>query len=412
MPLHEPVSPGASSARRLRFAVLGLLLAGLSVLLWQFRFEPAGPVLGLRIGPDFHGWTVVAPDRIKNDGTTWTLHPGDAAGDAVGTEGLLPGIERQRFVHVILDAAWEDVVRRDNRSWWSARVSLGGKKSDGTAVWPQDGDLINASGSRGWHRMEVVMDLPPDFAEPRIFIENLAATGILRVRNLQVVAVRQRPWIPAATAGLLAAWLAWSAGLVGARRGRPRQAAAALVIVAGGWLLVFPQPHYQARPFPGGFALGRDAARPPEIASRPEASPAPPAAPAEPAPPAAVPDPPAEPPIVPENTASPAAGRSTHPLVMIFRKIDHRWSFAHVAAFGLFGLALFAIAGIRHGWPFGVAFAALSESIPNLLHREFARDDAMDLLANFAGIALAAAVVRLGGTLARRWKSRATSPAG
>jgi hypothetical protein len=36
----------------------------------------------------------------------------------------------------------------------------------------------------------------------------------------------------------------------------------------------------------------------------------------------------------------------------------------------------------------------------------------MDLLANFAGIALAAAVVRLGGTLARRWKSRATSPAG
>jgi hypothetical protein len=389
--------------RRPLLAASGLLLAVLSAALWQGRFERTGPALGLRIGGDFHGWKVLAADRIAINGTTWTLQA-PAGREVASAEGPLPGATTTRHLHVGLAAAWENVTRRDGRSWWSARVSLGGQLSDGSYAWPQDGDLINARGSRGWHRVECVYDLPPDLGEPRLFINQLAATGILRVRQLTVTPVRQRPWVPAATAGLLAAWLAWSASLLGTDRGRVRQAAAAGVLVAAGWFLVFPQPHYHARAFPGGFALGREIPPPAAAAS--------PVAPLSffPAAPLLAAASPAPPPLPPQLEPPPDDPRAGHGLARAFRKLDENWRFAHVAAFGGFGLVLFALAGLRAGWPAAAALGLLSEIVPNLLRREFRGDDAVDLVANFAGLGLAAAMVHLAGIFRARRRLEAARP--
>ena len=367
--------------RRLLSVLAGLLLGVLSGLLWQFRFEHSAPAANLRIGSDARGWVLHSPEHFKIDRDTWTLAPPDRPAVA-SAEGLLPGLAKQRFLHVAMDAAWENVTRKDDRSWWSARVSLGGRQPDGTCSWPQDGDLINASGSRGWHRVECVFDLPPDIGEPRLFINNLAATGSLSVRRLTVTPVRERPWIPAATVILVLAWLVWTAILVGGKHGLPRQAAASLVFVAAGWFLVFPQMQFHPRPLPGGFLLGREI---PALAA--SGSPATPLAPpqgqveASPTPTASNPSP------------TPPESRSDHGMAKLFRKIDHDWRFAHIAAFCGVGLVLFTLAGLRESWHLAVLLAGLSEVVPNLQLQAFQADDAVDLIANFAGLGLAAGLV-------------------
>lgn len=364
--------------RRLPLVLAGLLLVVLSGLLWQFRFERTGPALGLKVGGDARGWVLRAPDRFQIGPDAWTLLPPE--GKAVASaEGLLNGWGGQRHLHVAVDVTWENVTRKEDRSWWSARISLGGRQADGRYVWPQDGDLINALGSSAWHRVECVFDVPPDIGEPRLFINNLAATGILGVRRLTVTPVRERPWIPVAAAGLIVAWLAWAAAMFGRKHGLPRQTASSAVLVAAGWFLVFPQPHYHARPFPGGFALGREV---PDVTS-----PAPPDLP-----PLARLD---VPPVitVAKPSLPPLEASPNHGLVGLFRKIDHDWRFAHLAAFLGVGLALFTLAGLRESWPFAVLLGVLSEVVPNLLLHEFRADDAADLAANFAGLGLAAVLV-------------------
>ena len=380
--------------RHLLLVLSGLLLAVLSGLLWQFRFERSAPAANLRIGTDTRGWVLHSPERFKIDRDTWTLSPPDRPAVA-SAEGLLPGLAKQRFLHVAMDATWENVTRKDERSWWSARVSLGGRQPDGTCSWPQDGDLINASGSRGWHRVECVFDLPPDIGEPRLFINNLAATGSLSVRRLTVTPVRERPWIPAATVILVLAWLVWTAAMLDRKHGVPRQAASSLVFVAAGWFLVFPQLHFHPRPFPGGFLLGR------EIPALPESiSPAMPVAP----PLAQVEVPPAL--AASKASPPPPESRPDHGLARLFRRVDHDWRFAHVAAFCGVGLALFTLAGLRNAWHLAVLLASLSEVVPNLQLQDFEADDAVDLIANFAGLGLAAGRVltaaRIGSHPARR----------
>ena len=377
--------------RRLLLVFAGLLLVVLSGLLWQFRFERTGPALGLKVGGEARGWVLRAPDRFQIDPDRWTLHPPE--GKAVASaEGLLNGWGGQRHLHVAVDATWENVTRKDDRSWWSARISLGGRQADGRYVWPQDGDLINAFGSSAWHRVECVFDVPPDIGEPRLFINNLAATGQLGVRRLTVTPVRERPWIPAAAAVMILAWLAWAAAVIGGKHGPRRQAASSVVLVAAGWFLVFPQPHYHARPFPGGFALGREL----PDATRPAPPDLPPLVRID------------VPPVitVAKPSLPPLEASPNHGLVGLFRQIDHDWSFAHLAAFLGVGLALFTLAGLRESWPLAVLLGALSEVVPNLLLHEFRGDDAADLAANFAGLGLAAVLVLAAARIRQSRKRR------
>lgn len=381
--------------RRLLLFLAGLLLALLSGLLWQFRFERTGPALGLVVGGEAPGWVMLGPNRFRIDPGTWTLLPPN--GTAVASaEGLLPGLQGQRHLHVAIDATWENITRKDDRAWWSARITLGGRQADGRTVWPQDGDLINACGDRGWHRVECIFELPPDIGEPRLFINNLAATGTLGVRGLTVTPVRERPWVPFAAAALVLGWLAWAAAMLGRKHGFPRQAASSVMLVAAGWFLVFPQPHYHARSFPGGFALGREMPQAPESTS-PAPSLLPPLARIE------------VPPVIKviKTSPPPLEAGTDHLLVKLFRKIDHDWRFAHFAAFCGVGLALFTLAGLRDSWPFAIGLAGLSEVIPNLLMRDFGPDDVVDLIANFAGLGLAAVLVGATGKWLARRRGRA-----
>lgn len=386
--------------RRLLLFLAGLLLASLSALLWQSRFERTGPTLGLHVGGEAPGWLLLGPDRFRIDAATWTLLPPDGTAVACA-EGLLPGLGGQSHLHVAVDATWEGITRKDDRAWWSARISLGGRQADGRNVWPQDGDLINACGDRDWHRVECVFELPPDIGEPRLHINNLAATGTLGVRRLIVTPVRERPWVPAAGALLVLGWLCWTAAMFGRKHGISRLAAASATLVAAGWFLVFPQPHYHSRPFPGGFALGGGM----QIPGAPEStSPAPVVLP----PLVRIEVPPVI--TVTKSSPPPLDAGTDHFVVRLFRKIDHDWPFAHMAAFCGVGVALFTLAGLRDSWPYAITLAGLSEVIPNLLLREFGTDDAVDLVANFTGLGLAAVLVHAAGRFRFRLRDR-RSPA-
>ena len=389
--------------RRVLISLYGVVLTLLTIAAWQFRFERAGPDLDLRLGDDSSGWTLLAAERIDREDDSWTLLPGEGA-ENPSASAPMPGLDELRFARVRLEAAWQGVTRRDGKSWWSARVSLAGRNPEGRFSWPADGDLINAEGDRGWHPVECVLDLPPEMGEPYLFINNLAATGTLQVRNLTVTPVRQRPWVPAATVVIVFGWILWVAGRIGPGKGRPRQCAAALGIVAAGWYLVFPQPNYHARPLPGGFALGREIPRPVK-----ESPPGPVITPVNaPLPAAGEPPPPAKPHPSPATAGSPAPAapepRTTHRLARAFRDIDRDLPLAHLLAFAGFGAGLFLIGGVRATWALAVAIAVSSEIIPNLLRREFKGDDAADLLANLAGLAIAAIALR--GLVAIRRRRR------
>jgi hypothetical protein len=303
---------------------------------------------------------------------------------------------------VTFDAAWDDMERKDGRSWNTGRLSLGMRNSEGRYWWPADGDLINGTGTRARHRVEWVMDLPPGNAEPHLVLVNLAARGVLKVGNLKVTPVRQRGWVPFGTTALLAGWAGWFGLLAGRAFARWRRAAAAACLVTGGWFLVFPQPQYHARPLPGGFLLGPEIQQP---ASMPAAVPLPgPAVVSNVEAPVPARRPVAAPAPVPD-----AMVRTDHPAAGVFRRIDRDLPLAHVFAFAGFGLAAGIFAGCGPIWLAVAAMAVLSEVVPNLLRQDFQADDAVDLAANLAGVLIAAAVITAASRIRRRARARRIS---
>jgi hypothetical protein len=383
--------------RRVLPALAGCLLVLLTASLWRWRFERSAPRLDAAFTRDFQGWTQKSPGRIGVEGDAWVLPP-PAAGASAAAEIGLPGLEQHRYLHVAFDAAWEDIVRKDGRAWWSGRFSLALRDASGRYHWPSDGDLINAVGTRGRHRVERVLDLPSVPGEIRLVLVNLAASGTLRTAALEVTPVRQRAWVPAAAVAVATAWTAWFAWLAGAALAHWRRLGLALTMVAGAALLVFPQPQYHALPLPGGFALGEEIPAP--LAAPPPPSPPPVAPPAAPA--VARPSPPA-PPVA---AAPQQARRATHPAADVVRKVDHDFPLAHVVVFLALGLATSLLAGARRGWRWALPVALLSEVLPNLLRQDFQRDDLLDLAGNLAGVAVATVAALAAATWVRRRKDR------
>ena len=387
--------------RRLLMTLTGILLIILSVVTWQYRFVRAAADADLHTDARLRNWTVIQSDGIIRSDGTWTLLPPDEETRA-SVESLMPELDNMRFVRVKVEAKWDDVVRRDGKSWWSARISLAGTQTNGRYFWPEDSDMINAVGTRDWHWVECVFNLPPGLGDPHLFINNIAKSGTMQIRNLSITPVRQRKWFQAATVVVLGCWAGWIAAFFGGEKGHLRRAAAVASTLTAGWFLVFPQPTYHARPFPGGFAVGGEipasltveippAAKPPVLTSTDKIAPPPTPAPET------------------SKTASPEPSlellekkQQHHSIAHKFRQLDQEWRFGHAAAFFGVGIAIFVLAGLRHSWHLVTTLAVLSEVVPNILRQEFMPDDQVDLIANLAGVALAITASRVGTTLYNR----------
>lgn len=406
-----------------RFSIsllLAVLLATATGTLWRHRFEHAGPPLSEPFKPGLPGWKWIdGKGREKNPDATGALVLSKQNGDpAINVERSLGKLDGVRFLHLQADVKWTDVKEQNNILWATARGLIYGKRPNGTNTWPKDHWLINAYGSSDWHREESVFDLVPDIGEARFALQHLGERGTIEVRNVEITVVRQRSWYVPATTILTVLWVFWAAWAIAPALPKPlrlrpiRSLLGGAAVIAASWFLVFPQPRFCARPLVGGFELGQ---------------PIPPPAPQAPPPPAPKPVPP---PQVPQQTVTPppvavaptpapappppappvAEKREARSVEQEIRKLDERFNFLHLLAFGAFGLALFSLTSHR-AWPMAAIVALASEALPNWqLEQAWDLGDLGDLASDFSGLALAALAVILVKRLWRTRVSRSNDP--
>lgn len=389
--------------------LLAVLLAGTTAMLWRHRFEHAGPPLSEPFKPGLPGWNWLGGNgRETNPDASGALVLSKRENDpAINVERVLGQLEGVRFLHLQAEAKWTDVKQLGGIRWANARALIYGRLPNGINTWPKDHWLISAYGSSDWHREESVFDLMPDIGEARFAIQHLGEHGTLEIRNVEINVVRQRTWYVPATALLTGLWIVWAAWTLAPalpptlRLRTLRCLLGGGAVIAASWFLVFPQPRFCARPLIGGFELGQPVTAPPA----PLAVPAPPP---PVAPPAAIP-----PPVTPPSTPAPppvAEKREARTIEQEIRKLDDRFNFLHLLAFGAFGLALFSLTSLR-SWPIAAIVALASEALPNWqLEQAWDLGDLGDLVSDFSGLALAALGVTLVKRLWRTRVSRSTDP--
>lgn len=411
----------------------GNVLVGLSlltILLWQSRFVRCGPnLLAENACESLTHWTggeTINPAyaQANADGMVLTKQKNQPNFSLYKN---LERIENVRFLAVTVDAAWENAKPHPVIRWLLPRVVIAGFDTNNRFCAPLDHGIVDARGTRGWHRVQRVVELPPDLAKARLSIDGFGEEGVLRLRNLRVEAVKQRIWFIPATLVLLGLWaLALGRILRPHIRGRGVWVRAVLIgcgIIFGMWHFVFPQGRTLFLPLIGQFLMGatvmpaRDPVPiPPPTQEIAEVAVQPPPPSNKPTPrlrtivppdPSASPKTPPVPsvaevkkvPIPATVTASPEMRQGTQ-LGQKMRQWDMKWNInkynlTHFTAFFGIGLFVFGLAGSWRIWPLPCIVALLGEIIPNALFNTWDRGDWWDLLANCSGLALALGIVML-----------------
>lgn len=407
------------------------------MLLWQWRFVRTGPnLLAENSCESLAHW-------IGGD----TINPAYAKADAGGIVLTkqknqpnfslfqhLDGIDEVRFLAVSADAAWENAQAHSVVHWLQPRVVIAGYDAQNRFCAPMDHGIVNASGTRDWHRVQRVVELPPDLAKARLSIDGFGVEGVLRLRNMRVEVVKQRAWFMPATLVLLGLWaVALGRMLYPHIHGRARSVRAFLIacgILFGAWHFVFPQGRTLFTPLLGQFSMGGTVVAviepvPPAKEIAEVVEPTPPSPTQRPAPrqrtivpqdasKKTIPAPPvAEEKIVPipkAPTAAPEMRQGTQ-LGQRFRQWDMKWNFSkynftHFTAFFGIGLFVFGLAGSWRIWPLPSVVAVLGEIIPNALFNTWDRGDWWDLVANFSGLGVALAIVMLVQRIRARRRNR------
>jgi len=413
-------------------ALLGLV--GATILLWQARFaaipHPFNGDAGFEAG--FDGWSTGGGKnglRQENGSTVARFARPARDGEYSSASRWFGPLEGLRYLHVEMEAKWQDVIIK-HANWLGPRLVLMSKDPRESNRHNWDHWAYIASGSRDWHREEVVFELDPGMSDVGLAFQMLARQGEMEVREFRITAVRLRPWIPAATALLV---IGWAICLASRLRGRKqpvswwRAGAAAILIVASSWYLVFPGPGTQYRPLVGSLLIGstespstptadpaQQPAAPETSAGRPSQAVPAPAAPASetaqpakprmrvipainhtqqptPAAPPKSSTAPSPPPTVTRPAPSPHPKPPSQPITSDdLRNLDLKLDLLHILPFLGLSLGVFLILGTLRPWPLLSAVALLSEIMPNWHGRWTGADDLLDLAANVVGVALGA----------------------
>ena len=424
----------------------GFALLLLTAIVWQFRF--------VRVGPN-----LLVDDACESI-THWSGAPSDASLLQAGPNGLvltkkplgrsfsltkmIDRIEGVRFLSVRADVAWENAVPAYPINWAQPRIVIMGQDQQGRYCAPVDHGVLGATGTKLWHRINSVVELPPEMKTVRIYVDAYGKEGTLRVNRLRVEAVKQRTWFVPMTVVLLGSWALLisraMSGLIIGRLPLVRAFALACGVLLGTWHFVFPQGRTLFRPFLSEFFLGEKIApqpapvAPPVVVTpaAPAITQAPPASPSSVSqntqrqprlrtpvqPPSVVPATPSPAPIVVAKAPPQAApvgvvvtnqpeSRHSMALVQWLRTLDRRWNFqkynlTHFSAFLGIGLYVFLLGGTSRLWPLPVAIALLGEIIPNALYNTWDVGDWGDVSANLLGLALAFFLVKW---LRARWSA-------
>jgi len=410
-------------------ALLGLATA--TTLLWQARFaavdHPLNGDAGFKAGLD--GWSKSGGKnglRQENGATVARFARPARDGEFNSATRWSGPLGELHYLHVEVDASWNNlVVSGVDRA--GPRLVLMSRNPENRTRYSGDNWVYVAKGTRDWHHEEAVFKVEPGTNEIGLAFQMIGRQGRMEVRNLRITALRDRPWVPAATALLLIGWTTWLAGRLRGRK-QPsswwRGVPAALLIVVASWYLVFPVPGKECRPLIGSFLTG--ATEPPPtlavespqqaIAAETRSEEAPGATPPE-TDPAAATSTPRQPrvrvippgnttgqpaPAKPKNStapspqppvtkpALPAKPHGQRSASFSIRNLDLKLDLLHILPFLGLSLGVFLILGTLRPWLLLSAVALLSEIMPNWLGRWTGADDLLDLAANLAGVALGA----------------------
>ena len=411
----------------------------LTVLLWQWRFVRIGP----NLIPDnacesLEHWTEgksITPEQARAEGEGLVLTKRRNLPN-FSLSRPLESLEDVSYVAVTCDASWENAVSHPVVRWLQSRVVIAGYDERNRFCAPMDHGVVGARGTKGWHRVQTVVELPINLKKVVISIDGMGEEGVLRIKGLRVEAVRQRVWFVPATVILLGCWaFALSRVLLPQIRGRWVQARAFVIacgILAGAWVFVFPQGRTMFPSLIGGFVMGPviptvvvETPAPPvekqqEIKPAPRVVPAPAPAPSGPVPrlrtipPGSVPTPasPSAPVAeevkpVPMSVTAPPQKRKAPSLGLWLRELDRKWNWkkynlTHFTAFFGIGLFVFGFAGSARIWPLPFGIALMGETIPNLIYNTWDRGDWWDVTANVSGLLLSLGLILLCQRIRRR----------
>ena len=379
-----------------------LLLVAASIAIWHWRFvvDP-GALPETRLATPLVGW-VSAPHEqhqvvIENGEPVLKLYRSHPKDKAAGVRIWYGPLENVRFIHVRCESRRKDVVQGP-QPWLIARFIANMRDPEGVTKHPMGAFICGGLGSSDWKKSEVVIKLTSDMSDFGFAIAMLGDSGTFELRKLSVVAVVQRPWVPAATVIVLLGGLALFTSLIRSHSNRPpltRSIVAAGVLVTATWILVFPQISGLLHPVPNTFSVGETSPPPPKAPK--------PATPAKPAPPISKPanpppkETPSPPPVAtvpstptPEITAPPEPKpRDSGWLYRTLREIDKRFGPAHLVLFTGLTLTVLIITGQSSQWRLPLAIALLSEIVPELVDRQGGWDDWIDVITNISGVGLA-----------------------
>ncbi len=402
-----------------RYFLLTCLLL-VTMLTWQFRFVRSSHQL--------------IDDDACQKLSFWQGAPKNTSEISAGPEGLylrkqvngswyslsrnIDRMEGVRFLSLTMDAAWEQAEPDQKVLWSRPRLVVHGSDEKGQYCAPVDHGVINASGTRSWHVVSRVVDLPPQMKQVRLSIDAYGTQGVLRINHLRVEAVHQRPWFVTVTILLITAWIAmltvFLLPLVIGRAATLRTVMLSAGMLLGAWQFVFPQGRTMFSPLATHFWMGSEIMlekNPPPVvapvATAPVVAAVPPVTPRQPrlrtivpgnASTAAVPVAPTTMPVVVKEV--PAVEIRERPQwTEKLRALDRRWSInqwnlTHFTAFLGVGLYVFLLAGNSRIWPLPMGIAVLGEIIPNALFDIWDRGDWFDVSANMLGILVAMIAVR------------------
>ena len=378
------------------------LIVAASMAIWHWRFivDP-GALPETRLEKPLVGWTSAPNEQhemVTRDGEAILLLQRKSPKEKPAGVRIWYGpLEHVKYVHIRCESRWKDVVPGQH-SWLIARFAAHMRDANGNVSHPPGSLIFGGYGSSDWKKSEIVLKLTEDMVDTGFAIAMTGKSGTLEVRNLTMVAVRQRGWVPAATIFAVLGGIALCTSLIRSHSKRPdfaRSLVAAMVLVTATWILVFPQTKGFLHPIPGTFSVGDPNTPPPEpkptIPAIPVTKPAPPSQqarpPTKPSPPPAIPEP-APPKVEPHAPPEPES-RDSGDLHRAINEIDKRFGPAHIFLFTGLTLLILIITGRDSQWRLPLALAFLAEIVPELTDHLGGWDDWADLISNIAGVGIA-----------------------
>ncbi len=199
---------------------LVLLFAALlmgSVGLAQTRFTFGSEILlsNLDFRSGLVGWAVrPAGSQVSAQGGVMTLEQPDTDQFIVVSRRLA---DVQRFDYLRLSAEIKPEGAAQGALFWQkARVVLVGRDADGKAMIQYSHVLAAREGSGDWRDYQAVFKILPGMAEMQLSVELPGVAGRVSVRNLDLRAAEQAGWYSATGLLVIAGWAA--AALWGSRR--------------------------------------------------------------------------------------------------------------------------------------------------------------------------------------------------